>query len=162
MEIYLVRHGAALSKEEDPERHLNNEGIDQCRMTGRALKRLDIGFDLIVSSPKIRALQTAYIIAEEVGYLREEIRITETLVPTALPKDTITYLNDFTDVKRLMIAGHLPLLGYLASELLSNTSNISFYFEPGAVCHINTEQLHSNAGILCWFLTPEQLKIIAH
>lgn len=162
MEIYLVRHGAAYEKEEDSERHLNNDGVDQCHLTGRALKRLGIQFDLIISSPKARARQTAEIIAEEVGYSREEIKMTETLVPTAFPKDTISYLNEFVGIKRLMLAGHLPLLGHLASELLINTSQISFYFEPGSVCHINTEQPHTFAGDFCWFLTPEHLRIIAH
>ena len=161
MEIYLVRHGAAYEKREDSERHLNNDGVNQCHLTGIALKKLDIHFDLIVSSPKARARQTAEIIAEEVGYSREGIKITEALVPTALPKETISYLNDLVDVKSLMLAGHLPLLGHLASELLINTSQISFYFEPGAVCHINTEQPGTFAGDLRWFLTPEQLRIIA-
>ena len=161
MEIYLVRHGAALEKEEDPERHLNNDGVNQCHLTGKALKRLGIQLDLIVSSPKARARQTAEIIAEEVGYLREEIKITETLAPTALPKDTISYLNDLADVERIMLAGHLPLLGHLASELLVNTPQISFYFEPGAVCYINTEQPHTFSGDFRWFLTPEHLRIIA-
>ena len=36
MEIYLVRHGAAYTKEDDPERHLNKNGLDQCHMSGRA------------------------------------------------------------------------------------------------------------------------------
>ncbi len=161
MEIYLVRHGAAYEKEDDPERHLNNDGVNQCHLTGRAMKKLEIQFDLIVSSPKARARQTAEIIAEEVGYLENEIKITDVLVPTALPKDTIEYLNDFDDVKKIMLAGHLPLLGHLASELLINTSQISFYFEPGAVCHIYTEQTHSFSGHFCWFLTPQHLRIIA-
>ncbi len=161
MEIYLVRHGSAYEKGEDPERHLNKDGIDQCHLTGRALKKLDIQFDLIVSSPKARARQTAEIIAEEVGYLTEEIKITEALVPTALPKEAITYLNDFADVKRVMLAGHLPLLGYLTSELLIRKSQISFYFEPGAVCHVYAEQLHAFAGHFRWFLTPEHLRLIA-
>ena len=161
MEIYLVRHGAAYEKGEDPERHLNKDGMDQCHLTGRALKKLDIQFDLIVSSPKARARQTAEIIAEEVGYSREDIKITEALVPTALPKETISYLNDFADAKRVLLAGHLPLLGYLASELLINTSEISFYFEPGADCHIYTEQPHTFAGRFRWFLTPEHLRLLA-
>ncbi len=162
MEIYLVRHGAAYEKGEDPERHLNNDGVNQCHLTGRALRKLDIQFDLIVSSTKARARQTAEIIAKEVGYSSEEIKITESLVPTALTKDAITYLNDFAGVKRVMLAGHLPLLGHLASELLINTSRISFYFEPGAVCKINTEAPLTFSGDFCWFLTPEHLRIIAH
>ncbi len=161
MEIYLVRHGAAYTKEEDPERHLNNDGVNQCHLTGRALKKLDITFDLIVSSPKVRARQTAEIIAEEVGYSNNEIKVTEKLEPTAAPRDTISYLKDFTDTKRIMLAGHLPLLGHLASELLSNTSQISFYFEPGAVCQINIGQPHSHTGDFRWFLAPEHLRIMA-
>lgn len=161
MEIYLIRHGAAYEKREDSERHLNNDGVNQCHLTGIALKKLDIQFDLIVSSPKARARQTAEIIAEEVDYSCDGIKITEALVPTALPKETISYLNDFADAKRVMLAGHLPLLGYLASELLINTSEISFYFEPAAVCHIDTEQPHTFAGHFRWFLTPEHLRLIA-
>ncbi|MDP6924495.1 MAG: phosphohistidine phosphatase SixA [Candidatus Scalindua sp.] len=161
MEIYLVRHGAAYEKEEDAERHLNKNGVNQSHLTGKALKRLDIQLDLIVSSPKSRARQTAEIIAEEVGYLRDDIKVTETLVPTAHTQDTISYLNNFADVERIMLAGHLPLLGHLASELLINTPQISFYFEPGAACYINTEQPHSFSGDFRWFLTPEQLGIIA-
>jgi phosphohistidine phosphatase len=161
MEIYLVRHGAAYAKEEDPERHLNNDGVNQCHLTGRALMRLNIQFDLIVSSPKVRARQTAEIIAKEAGYSRDKIKITETLEPTALPKDTISYLNDFTGIKRLMLAGHLPLLGHLASELLINNSEISFYFEPCAVCQINTGQPHAHTGDFRWFLTPQHLRLIA-
>ncbi len=161
MEIYLVRHGAAYTKEEDPERHLNNDGVNQCHLTGRALKRLDITFDLIVSSPKVRARQTAEIIAEEVDYSKQEIKTTETLEPTALPRDTLSYLNDFAGIKRVMLAGHLPLLGHLASELLSNTSQISLNFEPGAVCKINIEQPDSHTGDFHWFLAPEHLRLMA-
>jgi len=161
MEIYLVRHGEAFTKEEDTERHLNKGGVNQCLLMGKALKRLDITFDLIVSSPKVRARQTAEIIAKEVGYLREEIKITESLEPTAFPIDTISYLNDVTGVERIMLAGHLPLLGHLASELLVNAPQISFHFEPGAVCYINAEQPHTFSGDFRWFLTPEHLRIIA-
>ena len=161
MDIYLVRHGAAHTKEDDPERHLNKDGLDQCHLSGRALRRLDIKFDLVISSPKVRASQTAEIIAKEVGYPKDEIKITETLEPTASPKDTISYLNNFTEKNKIMLTGHLPLLGNLASELLSKNSQISLYFEAGAVCQIGVDQPISHAGIFRWFLTPEQLRLIA-
>ena len=86
MEIYFVRHGATYAKEEDPERSLNNDGVKQCHLTGKALKRLNIQFDLIVSSHKARARQTVEIIAKEVDYSKEEIKITKTLEPTAFRK----------------------------------------------------------------------------
>ena len=117
MEIYLVRHVAAHTKEDDQERHLNKDGIEQCHLSGRALRQLDTMFDLVISSPKVRARQTAEIIADEVGYPKDEIKVTETLEPLASPKDTTSYLNNFTEKKNIMLAGHLPLLGNLASEL---------------------------------------------
>ncbi len=160
MEIYLVRHGAAFTKEEDTERHLNKDGVGQCLLTGRALKRLDITFDLIVSSPKVRARQTAEIIAEEVGYSKKEIKITETLEPTAPPGKALSYLNEFSGIKSVMLTGHLPLLGHLASELLSNTSLISFNFETSAVCKINIGQPNSHTGDFCWFLAPQHLRLM--
>ena len=161
MEIYLVRHGAAHTKEDDPERHLNKDGLEQCHFSGRALRQLDVNFDLVISSPKVRARQTAEIIAGEVGYPKDKIKITETLEPTAYPKDTISYLNNFTDKNKIMLAGHLPLLGNLASELLSKNSQISLYFEAGAVCQIDVDQPISHNGNFRWFLTPEQLRLIA-
>ena len=161
MQIYLVRHGAAHTKEDDPQRHLNNDGLDQCHLSGRALRRLDIKFDLVISSPKARASQTAEIIAEEVGYPVNEIKVTEALIPTASPKDTISYLNNFTDKNTIMLAGHLPLLGNLASELLSKNPQTSFYFEAGAVCRIDVDQPFTHTGDFRWFLTPKQLRLIA-
>jgi len=161
MEIYLVRHGAAHTKEDDPERHLNKDGLEQCHLSGRALRRLDTMFDLVISSPKVRARQTAEIIADEVGYPKDEIKVTETLEPMASPKDTTSYLNNFTEKKNIMLAGHLPLLGNLASELLSESTQISLYFEAGAVCKIDVDQPISHTGIFRWFLTPKQLRLIA-
>lgn len=161
MEIYLVRHGDAYTKEEDPERHLNNDGLKQCHLTGRALKRLEIMFDLIVSSPKVRARQTAEIIAGEVDHSNSEIRITETLQPATDPKETISFLNDLNKIKKVLLVGHLPLLGILASKILNKSSEISFHFETGAVCLIETEQPISYAGDFRWFLTPEHLRLLA-
>ena len=116
-------------------------------------------FNLVISSPKVRARQTAEIIADEVGYPKDEIKVTETPEPMASPKDTTSYLNNFTEM--MMLAGHLPLLGNLASELLSESTQISLYFEAGAVCKIDVDQPISYTGIFRWFLTPEQLRLIA-
>ncbi len=161
MEIYLVQHGTAYTKEEDPERHLNNDGKNQCQLTGKALKKLNVSFNLIVSSPKARARQTAEIIAEEVGYSKNEIKVTEMLEPTRPAEDVISYLNNFTDKNRILLAGHLPSLGNISSELLSKSSQISLHFEMGGVCRIDIEQLTTHTGDLRWFLMPEHLRLIA-
>ena len=79
----------------------------------------------------------------------------------ASPKDTLSYLNNFTEKNKIMLAGHLPLLGNLASELLSKNSQISLHFETGAVCQIDVDQPISHNGNFRWFLTPKQLRLIA-
>ena len=110
---------------------------------------------------QVRARQTAEIIADEVGYPKSEIKVTETLEPMASPKDIISYLNNFTEKNSIMLAGHLPLLGNLASELLNKSTQISLYFKAGAVCQIDVDHPISHTGILRWFLTPEQIRLIA-
>ena len=161
MEIYLVRHGAPYTREEDPERHLNNDGIKQCHLTGKALKCLGISLDLVVSSPKPRARQTAEIIAEEVGYSKDQIEITETLEPNVPAKDTIAFLKKYTDKNRILLAGHLPSVENIASELMSDTAHLLLHFAMNAVCRINVEHFSSHNGELCWFLLPEHLTLIA-
>jgi phosphohistidine phosphatase SixA len=63
MEIYLMQHGEAYAKDRDPERSLTPNGEDQIHSSGKALRKLGVDVDLIVSSPKKRARQTAEIVA---------------------------------------------------------------------------------------------------
>lgn len=161
MEIYLVRHGAPYTHEEDPERHLNNKGIKQSHIAGKALKKLGVNLDQIISSPKARARQTAEIIAEEVGYQKGLIEITKTLEPNSPAKDVIAYLNKFADKKRVLLAGHLPSLGYITSELTCGKAYVSVHFEVCNICRVDVDQIQNSTGELCWFLTQEHLNYIA-
>ena len=68
MEIYLMQHGPALPKDQDPEEGLNPEGKERIHASGQALKKMGVTFDAILSSPKKRSKQTAAIVAEEAGF----------------------------------------------------------------------------------------------
>jgi len=59
MEIYLMQHGEAYPKDKDPERSLTPRGDEQIHLSAKALKKMDLSFDLIVASPKIRRLTVA-------------------------------------------------------------------------------------------------------
>ena len=161
MEIYLVRHGAALHKKDDPERHLSNEGIQQCRFAGKALNRFDVSLDVIISSPITRAIQTAEIISEETGYSKDNIKLTKDLEPNTPVKDAFTYLAKFGSSNRILITGHLPSIEIIASELLSGTEDMSSHFKTSGICRIDAEFLLSGTGELQWFLMPEHLRLIA-
>lgn len=79
MQIYLIQHGEALSEEQDSQRHLSPEGIAQIKRTASALKNLGVSFDLLISSPKARAKESAEIMAGALSFPLRGIEITDTL-----------------------------------------------------------------------------------
>jgi phosphohistidine phosphatase len=161
MEIYLLQHGEAFSEEADPERSLTPEGESQVKATARALQKIGVGFDLVVTSPKKRARQTAEIVAGRLAYSPGDIKVTETLQPTAPAPEAIAFLKAYEDKRRILLAGHLPSLGQIASDLLSEGSPVVIRFNMGGVCRIDVDLLQAGSGELRWALTPEQLGLIA-
>lgn len=162
MEIYLMRHGTPYSVNEDPEKSLNNIGVQECKIAGKALVRLNVNVDLIVSSPKKRALQTAEIVSEIIGHSKDKIVVSSLLVPQGFTKDVISFIEDFPDKKKMLIVGHLPLLENLVYELINNEQDLSVCFNPASVCLIDIEKLIINTGTLRWFLSQKQLRFIAY
>jgi phosphohistidine phosphatase len=65
--IWLLRHGDAADGSPDTERPLTEEGERQARAAGRALKNLGVKIDACLTSPKVRAADTARIACEELG-----------------------------------------------------------------------------------------------
>ena len=161
MEIYLMQHGEAYPQDRDPERSLTPRGEDQIHTSGKALGKLGVSVDLIVSSPKKRARQTAEIVAGELGYSKEAIEVTETLEPLAPSEDSIGYLRRFDDRKKVLLTGHLPSLAEIASNLISEGRHISIHFEMGGICRIDVEEFPTHGGNLCWILTPRHLRLLA-
>jgi len=161
MEIYLMQHGSALPKEQDPEEGLSPDGKARIHASGKALKKMGITFDVILSSPKKRSKQTASIVAEEVGFPPEKIVETEKVKAMTHPEETLTILAKYSGNQGILIAGHLPSVAGVASFLLTEGSKVTIEFERGGCCRIDVEDLPTHAGHLKWYLTPEQLELIA-
>ncbi len=161
MEIYLMQHGPALPKEQDPEEGLSPEGEARIRASGQALKKMGVSFDVIVSSPKKRSRQTAAIVAEAVGFKQEKIIETEKVKAMTPPEDTVEVLAGLSGAERVLIAGHLPSVAELASFLLTEGSKAAVQFEMGGCCRIDVEKLPTHSGRLRWYLLPAQLQLIA-
>jgi phosphohistidine phosphatase len=161
MEIYLMQHGSSLPKEEDPEEGLSPEGEEGIHASGKALKKMGVRFDAILSSPKKRSQQTAAIIAEETGFPPEEIIETERIKAMTPPEDTIKALGELSHYKSILIAGHLPSVAEVASFLLTEGSKAAIEFERGGCCRIDAEDIPTHSGRLRWYLTPDQLRLIA-
>src|ERR1700730_8265420 len=88
MELYIVRHGIAIDREDpkcppDPERFLTEEGIEKTKQVARGVAELGAAPDLLLSSPYVRAMQTAEIFANALEYSKQKIRRTDLLLPGA-------------------------------------------------------------------------------
>ena len=118
--LFLIRHAksswddAALP---DKDRPLNDRGRRDAPKMGARLAKRDVKPDLILSSPAVRALSTAAIIAEKLDYQRKDIVVTERLYAAEVDDllDVIHQLGD--NVERVMLFGHNPELTQLAHRL---------------------------------------------
>ncbi|MBS0455083.1 MAG: histidine phosphatase family protein [Proteobacteria bacterium] len=139
--LLLVRH--AKSGRDDPslpdrERPLNDRGRQDAPAMGRRLKKRGVKPDLIASSPALRALTTAQLLADEIGYQREDIIVDERLYASS--SDTllaiICAIGDHVD--SVMLFGHNPEFTDLAHRLSSEVMDMptcavaEFLFEAEA------------------------------
>jgi phosphohistidine phosphatase len=161
MEIYLMQHGPALPKDQDPEEGLSPEGKERIRSSARAIKKMGVSFDAVLSSPKKRSKETAAIVAEEVGFPLDRIVETTRVKAMTPPEETAQALSELSGAERVLIAGHLPSVAEVASFLLTEGSKAAVQFEMGGCCCIEVEELPTHSGRLRWYLTPAQLKLIA-
>ena len=117
MKLYLMQHAVAYSSEENSPRALNPAGIEQARLSAHGIRRLGLEFDLIMSSPKRRAKQTAALVAEEVRYPYSDILTSEALMPDRPPEELLQLLQKESTDSCILLVGHLPQLARLADTL---------------------------------------------
>ncbi len=156
MEIYLLRHGIAEDGAgiPDADRALTQEGKRKLRDVLKAAARSDVSPSLIVSSPLRRALETARIAADELGYKKDILR-TQALLPSASPNDVWQEMRAHRDESAVMLVGHEPLFGQLAAYLLG-TPEVLVDFKKGALFAVDMQQAGLRPrGVLKWMLTPK-------
>lgn len=129
MKLYLVRHGEAVSKQEDPERPLSKAGKAEVRKVARRLKPLGLKPVRIQHSGKARARQTAELLAKVCGGVEpvacDGLAPDDDVVPVA--KEVGGWFEE------AMLVGHMPFMGRLASVLLGDGESDVVAFETGTV-----------------------------
>ena len=150
MFIYLVRHAKAKNEEVDPARPLCEKGLSEITKMASYASGLDISITEIFHSPKLRAKQTAQILAD---YLKPLKGTTEMhgLKPNDDPAIWAERFKVITD--DIMLVGHLPHLGRLTSQLLCGDpdKNLIVVKTAGVVC-IKRED--NGVWSLQWIITP--------
>jgi phosphohistidine phosphatase len=153
MKVYLVRHGEAVSSQSDSKRPLSEQGRVDVRKVAAFIKPLGISVEHIWHSGKLRAAQTAEILAESVS-VEKDCLTHENLGPN---DDVSIIANELEAYNtNLMLIGHLPFVAYLTSMLVTGkeTSNVAA-FDAGSIACLN----HSDPGQwhIEWMITPKLL-----
>lgn len=152
-QLYLLRHAHAGDAAEwtgnDDLRPLSQRGRQQAQDLGRFLAGQTFALDLLISSPKARARQTAELIADEIGIA---VGIDERLAG-ALDVDDLSQIVDNLGGQRVMLVGHDPDFSELAAQL---SGTLRLPLKKGALARIDVSlPLQPGAGILRWLLVPE-------
>jgi phosphohistidine phosphatase len=161
-ELYFFRHGIALDKEDpsvttDAARPLTEDGIRKTRAAAEGLKRMEIPFDRILTSPWLRAIQTASILSE-VLYLSPAQELPE-LAGDKTPDDLLDALAKHHG-KRTLLVGHEPLLSATVVQLLGGDWILDL--KKAGCCAVLVDGLPARkSAALLWSVTSRQLRWMA-
>jgi phosphohistidine phosphatase len=161
MNLYFLRHGKACARSRkwrpDSTRPLTRDGEKKMFEAARGLQTLDLSFDLILTSPYIRAFRTAEILAEVFG--AKKMFETKNLIPEAEPKAVVAEINEcFSSLKQIVLVSHEPFLTRLISLLLSGKENLPIDLRKGGFCKMAVKELSAGpCGCLEWLMTSRQL-----
>jgi phosphohistidine phosphatase len=153
MQVYLLRHGIAEEGHvgmRDADRELTAEGKRKLRETLRVLANADVAPSLILSSPLVRAVQTAEL-ARGLLKTKKEVLLTKALSPNSTVEQVWEELRVYRDEPELMLVGHEPLFSRLSAHLLG-AADLRLDFKKGAILRVDIDSFgHQPRGTLRWF-----------
>ena len=160
MKLYILRHGDAGNSGDpaypnDDERPLSSRGIARTEALARALRRWDITFDVIFSSPLVRARETAEIVASGLR-LKDRMTLTEQLSPTGDVVKLVTEVNAVLPTPgSVLLVEHEPYLGHLISRLSTSHGDLAVTLKKGGLCRLDAETLRpERCAYIEWLLAP--------
>jgi len=159
MNLYMIRHAIAEDEgtpeyADDSQRPLTDKGKKKMRQIAKGLRALGVEFDLILSSPYVRATETAEIVAD-VFKMKKEIKFSDNLVPMGDPELLIAEMNEKYTASSVAFIGHEPFMSALIGLLVSENARIDMTIKKGGVCRLSADDLHhTRKATLEWLLTP--------
>jgi len=165
-ELYIMRHGIAVmrgvtSMIDDAKRTLTPEGKEKMREIASGLVSAGLEADWIVSSPLVRAAETAEIVGEAQSS-KPPLDLCDALRPGGDPEALITFLAKRSNRRHVLVVGHEPDLGELAARLIGAGRNANMPFKKGGCCLITFSEFPPKSpGRLVWWLPPRVMKKLA-
>ena len=166
MNIYVVRHAIAVDEgtpgyEDDSQRPLTAEGRKKMKKIARGLLEFGVELDRIVSSPYVRARDTAEILAAAFN-LKKQVTISERLIPPGDFEGLVREIREKYDVDNLALVGHEPMWSQFTSWLLTGNNATPITLKKGGVCLLSAENLGGQGAVrLEWLLTPATMIALA-
>jgi len=162
MLLYLVRHGIAIDRDdpkcpEEAERYLTEEGIKKTREVARGVASLINVPEIFLSSPYVRAWQTAELFAEAFKLAKQKIRKTELLLPGSDVASLFRELAKHKDAESAMCFGHGPHVDEVIAAVLRSKHDGTGLKKAGVAC-LDLNRVAPPSGILSWLATPRLLR----
>jgi phosphohistidine phosphatase len=164
IELYLVRHAIAARRgpdyPDDRKRPLTNEGIARFKQAVDGFKELDCQIDLVLTSPLVRATETAELLLSGLNRAPKLERL-DALAPQGRLNAVLEAIATFSRrYHHIALVGHEPGIGELAAKLLRARGAIEF--KKGAICCIELQgTMPAGPGVLRWHLPPKVLRGLA-
>ena len=160
--LFLVRHALAAERgpdwPDDADRPLTHEGTARMRQIVAGLRELDVKLDVVVTSPLVRAVETAELLVAGLKPV-PALQVLQPLSPGTSPARMAEALAAVVAKRGLAVVGHEPGLGELAAWLVGARTPLEF--KKGGVCRIDVEgALSARAGRLVWLATPKMLRAL--
>ncbi len=166
MNLYLLRHGIAVEHGapgygQDADRPLTDKGERKLWRITEAMRVMELSFDLILASPYLRARRTAEIVAEAFK-AKKKLELCNALAADGDMLELIHYLNHLSPrPENVLVVGHEPYLGVLATLLLTGGSGSAVDFKKGGLCKLMSQRLRpGRCATLEWLLTPRQMGLM--
>lgn len=153
MDLYLMQHGVALTQEQDPARPLSDEGRADVQQVVRRTQAAGVHIDVCVHSGKLRAEQTARVLAD--GLDIGAVGAREGLDPSDAIEPIARWLADDAPAESVALVGHLPFLDRLASFLVTGQeSGQAVRFRNAGLVKLVPKQDAPGYSV-AWVLVPE-------
>ena len=156
MKLYFVRHASASAiAASDAARELTSEGYEEARVAGKALVKLGVKPARILSSPLLRARQTAEILGKELNSAVETLsELRNDTSSSRLFKAVEAAGNE----NEIVLVGHMPSVSDHVAHLIGAGSGAGLAFGKGSVALVEANELKGGGGELRWLMRQKQLR----
>jgi phosphohistidine phosphatase len=158
--LYFLRHGIAEevrdASESDSLRPLSPQGRAALESSGRVMALLELGIDAILTSPLLRAVQTAEIIASRLG-VAELVEREPLLEPGFGMHEIAEIIGARPERSRLLLVGHEPDFSRTIGRLVGSAKVVC---RKGSLLRVDLHSIDPPAGELSWSIPPKLLRLL--